>query len=1202
VVVNGFKSFYSRTEIDFESGIIGIVGPNGCGKSNIYDAVQWVLGEQSAKQLRSDEISDVIARGNVRRAEKNEAEAYLTFNECQDVLDTDRDQIEVGRKVNHDGEGTYFLNGEEVRLKDVQDLFRDTGIGQDLYSSIGQGEVLKLIDSKPEERREIIEEAAGIASYRHRRDLTQRRLKQTRDELQQVEKDLNEKQGRLSQLRGQAQKADTVRELQSELREKRLELARRDFKSVQERIQSLEEKLDSTESELEEARQAKQSVEERKENRLRDQRSIKSKIASLEAFASPVRERRQTLREKLSELKTRVKSLRDQQQREEKNISQLHRQFQSELNGLARAEEDGWRASLRRRISQQQLEVLNEKDAQLVETKRTLESRRRELRERNLFQQNEVKDIKRRLDDEKSKLADNRSDVSQLEDELSQSIEETRELHGERTSNRRSFLRSQVEVNRFELQKMIKNKEQSVLHDLQEQNENRRNSLRNRTDRLKNRMDSLSERLESNEGIPQGAKHLLNGDAGQRFNSVAGLLVDHIEVDEEYRTSIEAVLGDRLHDVLVEGTDSLRDLWDFITKAEKGPVRLRDMVPETNGDGSQKESGSEHSGPGIGPALNFVSCTEHASGVVRELLEDVCLVEDIAPLVDEGKEELTNSGSFTTYVDTDGSVYETSGTLSFDESARRNGGGVLQRKQELSRVKDDLGEAEDILERFDASLKRVKTLKDRCDRQLEQIQGGLQGLRGEVRGARESLRESRHEFQRNREMIESRRESLVDRRRSLLETRYRARAMKTIKETLDRTENHESEESKRLEKTIERVDDALSTTRKKERSSEQARSVAESRIQDSESRCEESKDRLGYLHQNVRETREHVRELRQNRLDTRKELARHRLQLRYHEDQIKTFDALSRELDDRQSEVTEELETVNDALREHEKEIEQIRGTRKKVESELSNERARKQELQEKIQDELEISPAKKILETNFDDQENYDHDELSERVRSIKSEIRDLQPVNMLAGEEADELEDEVAEVQSQYEDLQSSCDKLESLIDRLNTKARKQFLEAFSEIQSYFEEFVAELFQGGNGSIELTDDPVLEAGVEIQIEPPGEQLRTMSALSGGEKTLGALAFLFALYERKSTPFCFLDEVDHPLDDENVNQFVQLLSRYRERTQFIIITHNKLTMQATDKLFGVTMEESGVTSVVPMDLDEAESLRESGEDVQEVT
>jgi len=201
-----------------------------------------------------------------------------------------------------------------------------------------------------------------------------------------------------------------------------------------------------------------------------------------------------------------------------------------------------------------------------------------------------------------------------------------------------------------------------------------------------------------------------------------------------------------------------------------------------------------------------------------------------------------------------------------------------------------------------------------------------------------------------------------------------------------------------------------------------------------------------------------------------------------------------------------------------------------------------------------------------------------------------------MLAREEADELEGEVNEVQSQYEDLQASCDELESLIERLNRKARKQFLEAFSEIQSYFEDFVADLFQGGRGSLELSDDPVLESGVKIEIEPPGEQLRTMSALSGGEKTLGALAFLFALYERKSTPFCFLDEIDHPLDDENVNQFLQLLSRYRERTQFIIITHNKLTMQAADKLFGVTMEESGVTSIVPMNLKDAESLREPQE------
>ena len=253
----------------------------------------------------------MIARGNVRRAEKKKAEAYLTFEECQDTLDTDRDQVEVGRQVDTDGQGTYYLNGEEVRLKDVQDLFRDTGIGQDLYSSIGQGEVLNLIESKPEDRREIIEEAAGIASYRHRRDLTKRRLDRTRTELEQVEKDLREKKGRLSQLQGQAEKAEEVRELQSELRSERLRLARRDYVTVHEKLENLDDKLEENKERLQQLIENKSDITDRKSQLQSLQQSVESKLNRLKSLAEPVRRRRQERREKRSEFRTRLDSLRE---------------------------------------------------------------------------------------------------------------------------------------------------------------------------------------------------------------------------------------------------------------------------------------------------------------------------------------------------------------------------------------------------------------------------------------------------------------------------------------------------------------------------------------------------------------------------------------------------------------------------------------------------------------------------------------------------------------------------------------------------------------------------------------------------------------------------------------------------------------------------------------------------------------------------
>lgn len=1154
--------------------------------------MQWVLGEQSAKQLRSDEISDVIARGNVRRAEKKEAEAYLTFDECQDVLDTDRDQIEVGRKVNTDGEGTYYLNGEEVRLKDVQDLFRDTGIGQDLYSSIGQGEVLKLIDSKPEERREIIEEAAGIASYRHRRDLTRRRLEKTRTELQQVDKDLREKKGRLSQLRGQAEKAEKVRELQSELRTKRRRLAARDYRRVNETIDDLEETIEENRDRLEELKNEKSDVEQRKTTLQSHQQSVESELNRLKSLAEPIRDRRQELREKMSEYRTRAESLRDQRERELQNVKQRRRQHESELNGLSRSYEDARSASLNRRIRDVERTVLGEREDELVEVRQKLRKKRETLRERSLFKRTEIREIDRKLNARGEELDDLRGSRRELNQELS-SLRKTETAATERlTSNARSLFHAESDATELELQKSVRAREASVVDNLAESLRSRRNELRNQVDRLKKRREKLNKRIESRDGVPAGARRLLEEDGDSVGRLVEGLLAEHISVDEEYADAVEAVLGDRLQDVLVDSSESPSALWDWVADHEENPVRLRPLVSGVE-DGSV-ELPEELASRVEVPALEAVEASPRAEGLVRQLLENVFVVERVSEvLATNGKVERLEDS--VTFVDYEGSLFESDGTLSFREGGRRSGG-LLQWKQELSRVEKELERTEESLETVTVRFERLKEMKEDVEHRKKQMEGSLQGLNGEVRGSREAIREARHERRRARSVARETLDELRENERQRLSTKYRREAAASIQVLVKNRGSERTDRIQDLEDRIDALEQRIGEVRKKQRSSEQSRSVAESRLQDSESRIQEQQERLVHLEETIEETRNHVEELTRERLRTLRHLHERSLRLDWIESERNSLDDLGAGTRERRDELASELEDVNESLRDYDKSIEQKRGTVKKTESELSNERARRGELVEKIEDDLEVEPAEEILEHEDEEASGDDRGKLSERVRQLKGEIRELQPVNMLASEEAEELGEEVREIQEQYDDLEDSCEKLESLIDRLNTKARKQFQEAFAEIQDYFEDFVAELFQGGRGAIELTDDPVLEAGVTIEIEPPGEQLRTMSALSGGEKTLGAFAFLFALYERKSTPFCFLDEVDHPLDDENVNQFIQLLSRYRNKTQFIIITHNKLTMQAADKLFGITMEESGVTSIVPMELEDAESLRDPQE------
>lgn len=1155
-----------------------------------------MLGEQSAKQLRGEEISDVIARGNVRRGEKQSAEAYLTFRECQDVLDTDDDEIEVGRKVDSDGSGTYFLNGEQVRLKDIKDLFRDTGIGQDLYSSIGQGEVLKLVDSKPEDRREIIEEAAGIASYRHRRDLTRRRLKKTRTELEQVENELNEKQGRLSQLRGQAEKAERVRELQSELLQYRIEDAKRGYHEFKDSLEAKREKKSDLSENIEAAVEEKNEILQRKENLQSVRREIKSRKQRITNILGPYRKQRQRLREKQSEYRARVQSLRDQHERERTNRTQLVRQLDSERDALVNNYHERYRASLRESIYDARIEMLEDYREERTRRRDELSDRRETLRDRTLFHRTEVQDIKRR----KETLEDDHRTVekklAELNDRLRATREQKRSVARDYGDHVDSLCHAETEIVKLTLKLSVRDREKEILDDIGQTLDNRRRTVRNKIERVEDEVQTLRHRIQSREDVPVGVRQLLNAAEEGTLEGVEGLLGDMIEVPDRYETALQVALGDHLHDVVLESFSAVPDILDYVREEELDAVTLRprELYRGSNPGGTNGYTGHDGILERASDALDYDSGLEN---IIEVLLGKTLIVEDDSVIV----EQLRDEG-----FPADGTRFVTlEGELIGDRPGMRFGNGnqesLLQRRNKISHLEERRDDLETDLTRLENDLEHVEeTLKMRR-RQIEQIRGSLQGLTEERRTNREATRKLGHEWDRQCQNLEERLEELAEVRYRSVNLGYSLTANRSIGRVVESIDDRKGNEIERMQDRISKVSAEIEELRSRQRDAEQRRSVARSRRQESNSRISEREDRIGQILDNIEDNERHVASIVEKQLDVTREITLASLRLKRIDSALSVLEGIERDVSDREEALREQFEEINSDLREYETREEKYRGKLNRVESELTNEEARFEDHREMIGDDLEIDPVASI--ENYTDHldgdadvESLDRSELKDRIRSIKREVRNLKPVNMLAKKEADELEDEVQDIRSQFEDLQTSCDKLESLIERLNDKARNQFLEAFAEIQGYFEEFVAELFNGGDGSIELTDGPVLEAGVEIEIEPPGEQLRTMSALSGGEKTLVALAFLFALFERKSSPFCFLDEVDHPFDDENVNQFVQLLSRYRERTQFIVITHNKLTMQAADRLFGVTMEESGVTSIVPMELEEAESLREPQE------
>lgn len=1191
--LNGFKSFYSTTSIHFSEGITAIVGPNGCGKSNLIDAVRWVLGEQRPTQLRGEQISDLISAGNARRAAKSRAEAYLTFQGSREVLDTDGDEVEVGRKVDRDGEGTYLLNGETVRLKDIKDLFRDTGVGQDLYSIIGQGEVRQLIDSKPEERREIVEEAAGIASFRHRRDLTRRRLKQTREELGGVAEELQEKQGRLNQLTGQAEKASRVRTLQTTIRELKREEWRREFLRLNEEIDRLENREEEREKQLREAREQKQSVEEEK-RRLQDQSgALDSRLERLSQLRGPTARSRQEKREQAGRLETRSESLLEQIQREKQRGRDRLQQARREVDQSCRRYRSRFETRLRGRILASCTRFLERMDEKRKAVKRDLNGQLEDLRSRTLFQISEEEQIKHRLESIREDQRDQRRGRRELEEDVEQSLARVREDR----ARRRAAFEELVEVESSRVKKRLRvrrlNSRLETLREIGERWGERQEECRQTLHVQENRLDTLRGLQREYEGFSSGVRSVMKAHEQGRFSGVRGVVANLIEVADAHQTAIQALLGDDLQSVVVEDRDVARELIRYLNEEEAGRARLiplREFQPRGNLDrrGVKSPQGV------IAPADTVIECEPDLRPVVRDLVGRVLIVES----VEAGQRLLDRleDGGPSTCVTPGGELVHRNGALT--GGSREDGrGDLLGRsrrletlKREIERNKKRRDRFRDRNERVERKINSVADRRDQTLSSLEEDQSERREKRGRyvelVRGTRERLQGLDRQF-----------EKLARTHHRGIALEHRRRGYTTLLQSVSGRESRRRRRIQNLQERLEALDEHLELLQGRWRSVESSLQEARSREQEADHRISRHETRVRELLEDRRGTLRQVRRDRRRWLEGERRRTRRRLEAEVLDRINRGWEALERGINHRRSELQHTLQEVNDRLQSSERTVQENRNKLDKTQRELANQRARLDETRRKIEEETDLAPRVEVLEDlDTGEVREYSAEELAKRRREAEQTVRDLRPVNMLADQQAEELREELEDIQTQKQDLETACEKLETMIQRLNEKARDRFREAFSEIRGYFSDFVSELFRGGEGRLGLTDDPVLESGVTVEVEPPGEKLKTMSALSGGEKSLAALAFLFALFERKPTPFCFLDEVDAALDDENVEQFIGLLDRYKQRTQFVIVTHNKGTMQAASQLYGVTMEESGVSSVVRMDLEEASTISEKQE------
>jgi chromosome segregation protein len=1173
----GFKSFIDRTVLHIDDQLTAVVGPNGCGKSNIVDAIRWAMGEQSAKALRGKTMDEVIFGGSESRPPASFAEVTLTFENVRGKGHPDYEdiaEIAITRRVDRDGVSDYLINGAPCRRRDVTELLLASGISP-RSSMVEQGRMGLIVEARPEERRLLIEEAAGIAKFRLHRQVTQRKMEQVRQNLLRISDVVSEMKRNLGSLKRQVGKARRFTELREELIALELLVASHRYLELTAIGRRLEGDLDRTEAELS---------------------RLGSDLASHEQVIDEHRRRQREAEQLLDALQSRVYQLTMRVQQTESAIERLQNDLRQEIRS---EQEAGLRtASLSRRLEEVgteldrdklardttaedagQLEIgLKDQEERLEATRRrrseiearinslqqgilrasaavaageraleSLEARDREGQERTRELQLVLVDARKQTDERQTRIAE-------LTEQLEELVKRARDLGA--TREEREAARRAIEA---ELQKAKKE----------------RNDAAAELNLTMSRLRSLEEIAARHENYGQGVRELL-GRREVRDRTLA-VVAEVLDIPSNLEPAVAAVLGDELQDLVVEDIGSAAAVAGVITREQLGRAAAVPALPRRVGLPDQ----APDSGDVLGCLADLVGCERRHEPLVRQLLKGVVVVRDLATA-----ERLWNDhGGELTYVTLEGEVVYPTGRVRAGRDEQ--GLALLQTKREIRRLKqrvevleqdhltraDRVDEIRSDLNALNAAIETLVHDAHQGDIQVVQQQKELSLARGEL-----------ERFRGERSRIEA---ELARIARSLDTTRQdRARVAEEIARAVsDRTLGQQA-----LVEAQHDLDDARA-------SQESALATfTEARVQ-----FARTHERVETLEANVRRLHAENRDIRERlgQLDTE----RHRTagaQGRIRGELFAARELLGSNIVEREA-AHRELERAQLGLEDLRAEGAEREAQARRAQAERDGHRDRAEKLR---LDHRETVTERRVLVERIVDARGVDLLEVIadfhtrppasqahvERIEELKREIDRLGPVSLTALTEHDELKVRYDETVAQQQDLEQSLNHLQNAIQRLNREGRRRFQECFDEINNHFQAVFPRLFQGGRARLVLTDEKdLLETGVEIVAQPPGKKLGRMELMSGGEKALTAASLIFAIFQASPSPFSILDEVDHPFDDANVRRFLALLREMAGDSQFVMITHSKLSMAAADVLYGVTMEEPGVSKIVSVRMIEHE-------------
>lgn len=1162
----GFKSFAQKVSLTFDKGLTAIVGPNGCGKTNVVDAIRWALGEQRPTTLRSDKMEDVIFNGTKSRKPLSMAEVSLTIENTKQILPTEFAEVVITRRVYRSGESEYFLNKTLCRLKDIRDLFMDTGMGADAYSVIELKMVETILSDKADERRRLFEEAAGVTKYKHRRKEAYRKLEGVQHDLTRVNDIVREVQKAVNSLERQAQKAQRYNEFAKQLQEMEIELLVREYASVVSKIVPLREQLDVTVTEknridvelaqeealLDVLRTELRELEDKSaaaQNDLSNQQTI---IHGLEQAIATAMERKKSLASNIERFEREKIELREQRDRLERKQEELLSKLERVREMIERAEQ-----------------VYLAKKEELDALSRQLDARKHHLKEKQdgvISLLHEIAELKNRENQIKARIENIHGRIEYIAEEnltYGREIKQNEELVANLTADdrelRRQFAEAEVRVHQVE---NVKLKLQGEIESLR----TKELELRTELEGKKAKADFLKGLVESFDGYSEGARYLMTSSEWK--DKVEGTVGEVVQVRPEHRVALEAALGEATGYVIVQSVDHAYAAIDALRKNEKGKATFICL------DRVQPRSDRRPalSNPGVvGWGSSLISIEPRFRPILDFLLDGCLVVENV-----DVARSLLSMDSSLRCVTLDGEVITGRGLLRGGSRRQDEGGHIGKRSQleelarevvtldaELRNVRQRIAEHTAELNAID--VKKLMEEAKGIEQQTTSVEVRIATVEFEKKRAQETIERNKSESERLRQEIESLKRELSENAPALQNLESRKAEMEAAVQTATADVKRMEEEWNERSRIANEANVQVLTLRSEERSFQQE-------IEHATSTIESLSNSFDQRTADIAAARKEIETITEEMKESESAVAAARMEYDAIRERKQIVD---QEFSAKRSQVhTIELKLKDERLR-HDGTLKAAHDLEIKIQELTMKAEALKARATEEFQIDLEIRKPSEDVE--------FDLNAKREEARQIKEKLRAMGPVNFAAFDEYKSEKERLDNVVMQRDDLIQAEKNLLDLIEEINTTAQRKFLETFEKIRQNFIATFKGLFDEGDEcdlTLEEGVDP-LEARIEITAKPRGKRPTSIDLLSGGEKTLTAIALLFAIYLVKPSPFCILDEVDAPLDDSNIDRFTRILKRFADNTQFIVVTHNKRTMEAASALYGVTMEEEGVSKLV---------------------